>query len=165
MAELTEGAKAPEISLLDDAGRAFKLSSLKGQNVVLYFYPKADTPGCTKEACEFRDRLPSIKKAGTAVVGASPDPVSAVAKFKQKFELNFPAAGRRRPPGGRGVRRLEREEHVRQEVHGCGAHNVHHRQGRQDRKDLSEGQSRWARRRSDGRPDELVTHSEARHGR
>ena len=89
MAELTEGAKAPEISLLDDAGKPFKLSSLKGQNVVLYFYPKADTPGCTKEACEFRDRLPSIKKAGTTVVGASPDPVSAVAKFKQKFELNF----------------------------------------------------------------------------
>jgi len=90
MAELKEGAKAPEISLLDDAGNPFNLSSLKGQNVVLYFYPKADTPGCTKEACEFRDRLPSIKKQGAVVVGASPDPVKAVAKFKQKFQLDFP---------------------------------------------------------------------------
>ena len=90
MAELKEGAKAPEISLLDDQGKPFKLSGLKGQNVVLYFYPKADTPGCTKEACEFRDRLPTIKKAGTVVVGASPDTVKDVSKFKQKFALNFP---------------------------------------------------------------------------
>lgn len=90
MAELKEGAKAPEVSLLDDAGKPFKLSSLKGRNVVLYFYPRADTPGCTKEACEFRDRLPSIKKQDAVVVGASPDPVTAVAKFKQKFQLDFP---------------------------------------------------------------------------
>jgi thioredoxin-dependent peroxiredoxin len=89
MAELKVGAKAPEISLLDDAGAKFKLSSLKGKNVVLYFYPKASTPGCTVEACAFRDEMPRINKAGTVVVGVSPDPVKAIAKFKEKQKLNF----------------------------------------------------------------------------
>jgi thioredoxin-dependent peroxiredoxin len=89
MAELKQGSKAPEITLLDDTGAQFKLSALKGKNVVLYFYPKADTPGCTKEACSFRDELPRIQKAGTVVVGVSPDPVKAIAKFKEKFKLPF----------------------------------------------------------------------------
>jgi peroxiredoxin Q/BCP len=89
MAALKVGAKAPEITLLDDTGAKFKLSSLKNRNVVLYFYPKADTPGCTREACGFRDELPRIEKAGTVVVGASPDSVKAVAKFKEKYKLNF----------------------------------------------------------------------------
>lgn len=89
MAELKVGAKAPEVSLLDDAGAKFKLSSLKGKNVVLYFYPKASTPGCTVEACAFRDEMPRINKAGTVVVGVSPDPVKAIAKFKEKQKLNF----------------------------------------------------------------------------
>ena len=89
MAELKEGSKAPEISLLDDAGAKFKLSSLKGNNIVLYFYPKADTPGCTKEACAFRDDLPRINKTNTVVVGVSPDSVKAIAKFKDKYQLPF----------------------------------------------------------------------------
>ena len=90
MASLKEGSKAPEIVLLNDAGEKFKLSALKGKNVVVYFYPKADTPGCTKEACSFRDELPRIDKSDTVVVGISPDPVKAVAKFKEKYKLNFP---------------------------------------------------------------------------
>jgi len=90
MASPKEGSKAPEIALLNDAGEKFKLSSLKGKNVVVYFYPKADTPGCTKEACSFRDEMPRIEKAETVVVGVSPDPVKAVAKFKEKYKLNFP---------------------------------------------------------------------------
>jgi thioredoxin-dependent peroxiredoxin len=89
MAELKVGVKAPEISLLDDAGAKFKLSALKGKNVVLYFYPKASTPGCTVEACAFRDDMPKINKAGTVVVGVSPDPVKAIAKFKANQKLNF----------------------------------------------------------------------------
>jgi peroxiredoxin Q/BCP len=89
MAELKEGSKAPDFSVLTDTGEKFKLSSLAGSNVVLYFYPKADTPGCTKEACSFRDELPRLGAVDAVVLGASPDPVKAVAKFKEKFALPF----------------------------------------------------------------------------
>jgi thioredoxin-dependent peroxiredoxin len=86
---LKEGDKAPEISLNTDAGTSFQLSSLKGKNVVLYFYPKADTPGCTKEACSFRDTSETFSRANTVIVGVSPDTDAAQAKFKQKFDLPF----------------------------------------------------------------------------
>ena len=89
MAELNEGSKAPDFSVLTDTGEKFKLSSLAGSNVVLYFYPKADTPGCTKEACSFRDELPRLGAVDAVVLGASPDPVKAVAKFKEKYALPF----------------------------------------------------------------------------
>jgi peroxiredoxin Q/BCP len=89
MAELKEGSKAPEIKLLTDTGEELKLSSLKGKNVVLYFYPKSDTPGCTTEACGFRDADAKIQKLGAVVLGVSPDPVKAQAKFRSKFELPF----------------------------------------------------------------------------
>ena len=89
MPELNPGSKAPDFMLLTDTGEELKLSSLAGQNVVLYFYPKADTPGCTKEACNFRDVLPRIQTHKAVVLGASPDPVKAVAKFKLKFALPF----------------------------------------------------------------------------
>src|ERR1035441_9046480 len=84
-----EGDQAPEISLDTDSGEHFELSSLKGKNVVLYFYPKADTPGCTKEACEFRDTSQKLTKANTVIVGVSPDSTGDQAKFKQKFDLPF----------------------------------------------------------------------------
>lgn len=87
---LKEGSKAPDFTLANDAGESFKLSSLKGKNVVLYFYPKADTPGCTTEACEFRDAAADYLKADAAVIGVSPDAVKAQAKFRAKFELTFP---------------------------------------------------------------------------
>ncbi len=86
---LNEGDKAPEIKLLNDAGEPFKLSGLKGKRVVLYFYPKADTPGCTVEACDFRDGAKSLAKKNTVVVGISPDTPGAQAKFKQKYGLPF----------------------------------------------------------------------------
>lgn len=89
MAELKVGSKAPDFTALTDTGEKLKLSSLKGKKVVLYFYPKADTPGCTKEACNFRDEMPRIEAANTVVLGASPDPVKAVAKFKEKYNLPF----------------------------------------------------------------------------
>jgi peroxiredoxin Q/BCP len=89
MAELKEGAKAPDFTVMNDAGEKTKLSSHQGSSVVLYFYPKADTPGCTKEACSFRDEFPRIRKSGTVVLGISPDPVKAVAKFKEKYRLPF----------------------------------------------------------------------------
>jgi peroxiredoxin Q/BCP len=86
---LNEGDKAPDIQLANDAGEPFKLSDLKGKRVVLYFYPKADTPGCTTESCEFRDDVKAFAKKGTVVVGISPDKPAAQARFKQKYELPF----------------------------------------------------------------------------
>jgi thioredoxin-dependent peroxiredoxin len=89
MPELKEGDPAPAISLDTDSGQPFTLSSLKGKNVVLYFYPKADTPGCTKEACEFRDTTKKFTKANTVIIGVSPDASKSQAKFKEKFDLPF----------------------------------------------------------------------------
>src|SRR5882672_8043369 len=84
------GQKAPDFTLVDDSGKTVKLSDLKGKKVVLYFYPKDDTPGCTKEACAFRDGISEIKKQGAVVLGVSADSVDSHKKFKSKFELNFP---------------------------------------------------------------------------
>jgi peroxiredoxin Q/BCP len=86
---LKVGDEAPEISVHTDTGEDFRLSALKGKRVVLYFYPKADTPGCTVEACEFRDGLKGFAGKGAAIVGISPDKPAAQAKFKEKYELPF----------------------------------------------------------------------------
>ena len=86
---LQAGDHAPDIELRTDSGAPFRLSELKGKRVVLYFYPKADTPGCTTEACEFRDHLKQFGKKGAAVVGISPDKPAAQAKFKDKYDLPF----------------------------------------------------------------------------
>jgi peroxiredoxin Q/BCP len=83
------GSKAPDFTLADDRGRATKLSALRGQPVVLYFYPKDDTPGCTREACAFRDRKADLARAGAAVLGVSPDSVASHGKFRDKYDLNF----------------------------------------------------------------------------
>ena len=92
MAQVTEvGKAAPQFSLAASNGQTISLADFKGKkSVVLYFYPRADTPGCTKEACGFRDALADYDKANVAVLGISPDPVKAVEKFAGKFELNFP---------------------------------------------------------------------------
>ncbi|WP_417731445.1 thioredoxin-dependent thiol peroxidase [Rosistilla oblonga] len=84
------GQKAPAFHLASDEGGKIRLSSLKGSPVVLYFYPKDDTPGCTKEACAFRDRSEEIKALGATVLGVSPDDTESHAKFRTKYELNFP---------------------------------------------------------------------------
>lgn len=86
---LKPGMKAPELKLTDEAGNAFRLSSLKGKTVVLYFYPKADTPGCTKESCEFRDAAAEFAGKDAVIVGISPDTEKAQAKFKTKFGFPF----------------------------------------------------------------------------
>ena len=85
-----EGKKAPDFTLADHDGQKIKLSSLRGSPVVLYFYPKDDTPGCTKEACAFRDRSAELAKAGAKVFGVSPDDEASHVKFRTKYELNFP---------------------------------------------------------------------------
>ena len=84
------GQKAPNFSVEDDSGKKVKLSDFKGKKVVLYFYPKDDTPGCTKEACSFRDGLKGLTKLGAVVLGVSMDDVKSHKKFKDKFDLNFP---------------------------------------------------------------------------
>lgn len=89
MSQIKEGDTAPEIALNTDAGAAFTLSSQHGKNVVLYFYPKADTPGCTREACDFKANSEKFGKANTVIVGVSPDASPAQAKFKNKFDLPF----------------------------------------------------------------------------
>jgi thioredoxin-dependent peroxiredoxin len=87
---LEEGTKAPDFTLPADDGTRVKLSALRGQPVVLYFYPKDDTPGCTKEACSFRDRKKELTKLGTKVFGISADTLESHGKFRDKFKLNFP---------------------------------------------------------------------------
>jgi peroxiredoxin Q/BCP len=86
----SSGIPAPEFELLDDTNTPRKLSDYRGRNVVLYFYPKDDTPGCTKEACNFRDDYSAYEKAGVVILGVSPDSVKSHGKFKQKFQLPFP---------------------------------------------------------------------------
>lgn len=83
------GAKAPTFTLPDQLGHEHSLSDYQGQWVVLYFYPKDDTPGCTKEACSFRDNLPKFNQMDAAVFGVSADPVKAHAKFVDKYSLTF----------------------------------------------------------------------------
>jgi peroxiredoxin Q/BCP len=87
---LEVGDTAPDFELGSDTGDPVRLSHLRGKKVILYFYPKDDTPGCTTEACEFRDRLPNIERAGAVVLGVSPDTVKSHQKFKAKYELPFP---------------------------------------------------------------------------
>jgi peroxiredoxin Q/BCP len=89
MAELKEGDAAPEIELLDQNGERFRLSALRGRKVALYFYPRANTPGCTIEACEFRDAEPEFAGRDAVVVGVSPDTPAAQLKFKTGKNLPF----------------------------------------------------------------------------
>jgi thioredoxin-dependent peroxiredoxin len=87
---LAPGDLAPEFTLPDADGQPVTLSSFRGQRVIVYFYPAAMTPGCTKEACDFRDNLPDLNGQGIAVLGISPDPPAKLAKFRDKEGLTFP---------------------------------------------------------------------------
>ena len=90
MAQLEPGKRAPAFTLTDQRGKKVKLSDLKGKKVVVYFYPKADTPGCTTQACSVRDHRADYDRANAVVLGVSPDAVSKIAKFDTKFTLGFP---------------------------------------------------------------------------
>ncbi|HWF44568.1 MAG TPA: thioredoxin-dependent thiol peroxidase [Candidatus Kapabacteria bacterium] len=87
---LKEGDKAPDFSAKNDRGETVTLKELRGKKVVLYFYPKDDTSGCTKEACDFRDNLARVKRKDAIVLGVSPDSEKSHQKFKTKYELTFP---------------------------------------------------------------------------
>ena len=87
---LMTGTEAPAFTLKDAQGKDVSLSSKRGRNTIVYFYPAASTPGCTKEACDFRDSLASLQGAGYDVLGISPDPVAKLAKFAEAEALTFP---------------------------------------------------------------------------
>src|ERR1700722_6646133 len=86
---LKEGDPAPDFAVQTDAGEEFRLADHLNATIVLYFYPRADTPGCTIESCSFRDAVSKFTKKGVTVLGVSPDSTKAQAKFKEKFDLNF----------------------------------------------------------------------------
>ena len=86
---LDVGDNAPEFTIATDGGGSFSLSEMKGYNVIIYFYPKDDTPGCTKEACGFRDMLPDFSDSSAKIIGISKDTVAKHDKFKSKYELPF----------------------------------------------------------------------------
>jgi thioredoxin-dependent peroxiredoxin len=87
--KLKEGDVAPKFTVATNGGGKISLADYQGKNVILYFYPKDDTPGCTKEACAFRDHFADFKKASTVILGVSPDPVKSHDKFVEKFKLPF----------------------------------------------------------------------------
>ena len=87
---IEEGEPAPDFSLVADYGNHVQLSALRGSPVVVYFYPKDDTPGCTRQACALRDRKAELSRSGAKVLGISPDDVESHRKFRDKFGLNFP---------------------------------------------------------------------------
>ena len=90
MAKLKVGDRAPTFALADQRGKTRRLSEFKGKRVVLYFYPKADTPGCTTQSCSLRDAMPDLKKLKSAVVGISPDAPEKQQRFDTKYKLGFP---------------------------------------------------------------------------
>lgn len=90
MTTLAVGDKAPAFTLEDQNGKTVKLADAKGKRVVVYFYPKADTPGCTQQSCNLRDAFPQLKKLKAVVYGISPDPVAKQKKFDDKYGLGFP---------------------------------------------------------------------------
>jgi thioredoxin-dependent peroxiredoxin len=87
-----EGDPAPDFSMPASGGRTASLGALKGKPFLLYFYPKADTPGCTKQACGIQEALPALGKTGLTVIGVSPDPMPPIERFAKKFGLEFPLA-------------------------------------------------------------------------
>jgi peroxiredoxin Q/BCP len=89
---IAEGDSAPDFSLPASGGRTVSLEGLKGKPFVLYFYPKADTPGCTQEACAFEEALPQLGKIGVTVIGISKDKMKPIEKFAEKYNLTFPLA-------------------------------------------------------------------------
>jgi peroxiredoxin Q/BCP len=89
---LAEGDAAPEFSLPASGGRIASLAGLKGRPFLLYFYPKADTPGCTRQACGIQEALPQLGRLGLEIVGVSPDKLKPIEKFSEKFSLTFPLA-------------------------------------------------------------------------
>ncbi len=95
---VNEGDPAPDFAMPASGGRTVRLADYAGKPLLLYFYPKADTPGCTKEACAFQEALPQLGHLGLDVIGVSKDPMKPIEKFAEKYNLTFPLASDRAEP-------------------------------------------------------------------
>ena len=145
---LDVGDKAPDFTLPTDGDGKIKLSDLKGKKVVLYFYPKDDTPGCTKEACAFGDDVAAnSRRSDAAVIGISRDSVASHDKFKKKYKLPFTLASDSDGKVTRKIRRVGREEHLWPQIYGHRACDLPDRREGQDRAGLAQGESARSRRR------------------
>ncbi len=140
------GKKAPAFTLKDQAGHSHKLSEYAGRPVVLYFYPKDDTPGCTKESCAFRDNLPKFKAGKAAVFGVSILDEASKARFAAKYDLNFPLLADADHAVAEKYGVWQKKSTVRPPVHGHRAHDVPHRRRRQGGEALGQRQGGWPRR-------------------
>ena len=143
------GDPAPRVALPDATGSIHDLADQRGRWTILYFYPKDDTPGCTVEACEFRDANETITERGADVWGISPQGATSKRKFTEKFGLPFTLLADEDHQARRDVRLVGREAELRQDVHGNGPPNVPHRPRGTHRAGLGEGQARGPR---GGRP-------------
>ncbi len=122
--KLTVGDKAPGFDLPDDSGGKLTLKAFAGKKLVLYFYPKDDTSGCTKEAIDFNAMKSDFAKAGATIVGVSPDSVASHAKFKKKHELGLALASDRNQSDARSLWSLGRKKHVWAQIYGGRAHDL-----------------------------------------
>ena len=149
---LAVGDKAPAFSLPDADGNTVKLGDFKGRKVIVYFYPAASTPGCTKQACDFRDSLAELNEAGLDVVGISPDKPEKLAKFRDAEGLTFPLLSDPDRKVLDRVGRLRREVHVRQDRSGRHPVDVRRRREGQDRGRPVQRQGHRPRREAAPRP-------------
>ena len=113
MARLKPGDAAPEFQLPDQHGQTVRLADFGGGKLLIYFYPKADTPGCTRQACSIRDAREELRDLGLAVVGISPDAAGQAAEVRRQVQSFLPPPGGPGPPGGGGLRRLGRKNLLR----------------------------------------------------
>ena len=146
-----EGDRAPDFSLPSDDGTSIALKDFRGKNVVLYFYPKDDTSGCTKEAIGFTEALKDFATLDAVVLGASRDSVAKHQKFKDKHDLGVTLISDEEGSLVFRLRRLGRKEHVWTDIHGHRAGNVPDRQKWESEACVEEGENTGSRRRSAGR--------------
>ena len=149
---MNEGDTAPDFELPNQDGETVSLSALRGKRVVLYFYPKASTPGCTTQACGVRDHLPDYEGAGAVVLGVSPDPVKMIRKFHDDEGLNFDLLGDEDHAVAESYGVWVVEVEVRQDVLGQRAHDIRHRRAGRDPGDPAQRQAGGARRAGARRP-------------
>ena len=154
---LEPGDEAPDFTLPDADGNPVSLSSLRGQRVIVYFYPAAMTPGCTKQACDFTGAMPDLKAVGLAVLGISPDGPAKLAKFREKEQHHVPAAVRPGPDSAYRLRGVRREDELRQEDDGRDPLHVRHSRRRQGREGVLRRQGHRARRAAAKRPRRLTS--------
>ena len=141
---VSEGEPAPDFTATTDTGERVSLSDFRGKPVVLYFYPRDDSPGCTAQACGIRDAYGEFERAGAVVLGISPDDEASHVKFKEKYGPPVHAAGGPGARGRRALRDLEREALQRSDLLGSEPHDVHRRARRDGRKGHARGQARRA---------------------